>query len=109
VLKQPFGLMHSCSGGLLLMLEAAVVVEDVSLRGAIGIGGKLLAALRSAAGTLRALDFALKSVSKVPNANFPATELLRLSNLCAVRHVLLPATHVHCVAVAYMFSFFLCS
>lgn len=37
------------------LLQAAVVVEDVSLQGAAG-GGELLAALRPAAGTLRALD-----------------------------------------------------
>ena len=77
VVQATFGLMHRCSGALLLMLEAAVVVEDVSLHEVIGVGGKLLAALRSAAGTLKALDFTLKSVIKVPNAKSPATELSR--------------------------------
>lgn len=83
-----FRLMHRCSGALLLMLEAAVVVEDVSLHGAVGIGGKLLAALTSAAGTLRALDFTLDSLAEVRNAKSPATELLR----ACVRLDLLPNT-----------------
>ena len=102
-------LMNRCYSALVMMLEAAVVVEDVSLHGSLGVGSKLLAALSPAAGTLRALDFTLKSVVKVPKANSPATELLRLPDLIAVSHVLLPATHVHCIAVAYMFAFFLCS
>jgi hypothetical protein len=74
-------LMNRCYSALVMMLEAAMVVEDVSLHGSLGVGSKLLAALSPAAGTLRALDFTLKSVSKVPNANSPTTELLRLSNL----------------------------
>jgi hypothetical protein len=38
------------------LLQAAAVVEDVSLQGYPG-GGELLAALKPACGTLRALDF----------------------------------------------------
>ena len=51
-----------CRGGGALpqLLGAAVAVEDVSLQRALVAGrpgGELLAALRPAAGTLRALDF----------------------------------------------------
>ena len=62
-------LMLRCFGNLVPMLEAAVIVEDVSLQGPTGLGGKLLAALSSAAGTLRALDFTLTSRINVRNAS----------------------------------------
>lgn len=70
-------LMNRCYSALVMILEAAVVVEDVSLHGAIGAGSKLLAALSPAAGTLRALDFTLRhsSPTHVREAKLPTTEL----------------------------------
>ena len=51
------------------LLQAAVAVEDVSLHASTGPGGRLLAALNPVAGTLRALDFTLKSQDNVRTAN----------------------------------------
>lgn len=63
-------LVNRCHGALVQLLQAAVAVEDVSLHASVGIGGRLLAALSPAAGTLRALDFTLTSQDNVRLTNF---------------------------------------
>ena len=66
-------LVSRCHGALVQLLQAAVVVEDVSLHASVGPGGRLLAALHPAAGTLRALDFTLKPQDNVRSAKLSTT------------------------------------
>jgi hypothetical protein len=73
---------RTCRGALRHLLEAAVVVEDVSLQGAQG-GNELLAALIPAAETLRCLDFSF--INEIHNEVPSSVERTGLANIANTR------------------------